>query len=120
MSTKDGVNVAVEIREDGFVLTASGSPEDKKEAPLAVNQTIPLLAQPEDGLQHDIDQLSRALWDIKKKAPEVKNIMINPGPGTPFHIVIATMDATRERRSDVDKSRSIPLFTRPVLTELEE
>lgn len=120
VSTTDGVNVSLEIRTDGYVVTASGQPEDKKEKKLNVNETIPLLPQAVDGLEYDIDALSRKLWDIKKKAPEVKNIMINPGPGTPFHVVIATMDASRERRSDLDKNRSIPLFTRPVLTELEE
>ena len=62
--------------------------------------------------------LTAALWDIKKKAPETKNIMIFPEQGTQFEEIVATMDASREMKSILDSKKKVPLFTRPVLSEL--
>jgi hypothetical protein len=62
--------------------------------------------------------LTAELWDIKKKAPEAKNIMIFPEQGTVFEEIVHTMDASREMASILDSRKKVPLFTRPVLSEL--
>ena len=62
--------------------------------------------------------LTAELWDIKKKTPETKNIMIFPEQGTPFEEIVQTMDAAREMPSILDAKKKVPLFTRPVLSEL--
>ena len=66
----------------------------------------------------DTKALTEELWKIKKIAPETKNIMIFPEQAVKFDDVVDTMDAAREMPSLVDPNKKVPLFTRPVLSEL--
>jgi len=114
VSTGKGVDVSFELRRSGFVVKASGEPADKNVAFAPVDERIPRRG---DGTL-DTDALSRKLWEIKKVAPEVKNIMIFPEQGIPFEEVVQAMDASREMPSASDPSKKVPLFSRPVLSEL--
>ena len=115
LSTGKAVDVSVEIHNapGGFVLNATGDPADKSQGTLAVKLEIA-----RNGDKLDTKALTAALWDIKKKAPEAKNIMIFPEQGTQFEEIVATMDASREMKSILDSKKKVPLFTRPVLSEL--
>jgi biopolymer transport protein ExbD len=113
VSTGKAVDVSLEIRATGYVLKASGEPADRKVAALAISRDLPR----KDG-KLDVKALTRELWDIKKVAPEVKNIMIFPEAGVLFDDIVQTMDATREMPSVLDPKKRVPLFTRPVLSEL--
>ncbi len=115
VSTGKAVDVSVEIHNapGGFVLNATGDPADKSQGTLAVKLEIA-----RNGDKLDTKALTAALWDIKKKAPEAKNIMIFPEQGTQFEEIVATMDASREMKSILDSKKKVPLFTRPVLSEL--
>jgi biopolymer transport protein ExbD len=114
VSTGKAVDVSVEVRASGYILKASGEPADKKVTFTPVDKTIP---RREDG-HLDSAALSKELWEIKKIAPEVKNIMIFPAQGLLFEEVVQTMDASREFPSATDPKKKVPLFSRPVLSEL--
>ncbi len=116
VSTGKAVDVSVEIKIEGYSLKASGDPADKSVGTLAVTKDIP---RKSDG-SLDSKTLTAELWDIKKKAPEAKNIMIFPQQGTVFEEIVKTMDASREMASILDSKKKVPLFTRPVLSELVE
>jgi biopolymer transport protein ExbD len=114
VSTGKGVDVSVEVRASGYVLKASGEPADKTLTFAPVDKAIPRRSD-----NHlDTGALSRELWEIKKVAPEVKNIMIFPAEGLLFEEVVQTMDASREFPSVTDPTKKVPLFSRPVLSEL--
>ena len=114
VSTGRSVDVTVEIKAAGFSLKATGEPADTSQKPVAVQIDIARLS---DGAL-DIKALSDELWKIKKIAPETKNIMIFPEQTVKFDDVVNTMDAAREMPSLVDPKKKVPLFTRPVLSEL--
>lgn len=119
VSTDDGVNVSVRITDEGYVFQASGQPADASHKRLELNVEIPrtkglLDSEP----RWDAKKLTEECWKVKKIAPEVKNVMIFPEPDIPFDTVVRTMDATREMPSIIDPSKRVPLFTRPVLSEL--
>jgi biopolymer transport protein ExbD len=114
VSTGKAVDVSVEIRSAGYILKASGEPADKKVGALAVSEEIP---RKQDGTL-DTKTLTLKLRDIKLKAPETRNIMIFPEKGIVFDEIVHTMDASRETPSQLDPSKKVQLFTRPVLSEL--
>ncbi len=116
VSTGKAVDVSVEVRRSGFVLKASGEPADKNAVFTPVDERFP---RKEDGTLDTVN-LSKKLWEIKKVAPEVKNIMIFPEQGILFEEVVRTMDATRDFPSASDPNKRVPLFSRPVLSELIE
>lgn len=115
VSTGKSVDVRLQIKTEGFSLEASGEAADKTVGAMSVKKDIP---RKSDG-SLDTKTLTAELWDIKKKAPETKNIMIFPQPGTQFEEIVKTMDASREMASILDTKKKVPLFTRPVLSELE-
>ncbi len=114
VSTGKAVDVSVEIKTEGYALKASGDPADRSFGTLAVTKDIP---RKSDG-SLDSKTLTAELWDIKRKAPEAKNILIFPQQGTVFEEIVKTMDASREMVSILDSKKKVPLFTRPVLSEL--
>ncbi len=119
VDTDDGVNVSVRVTEEGYVFQASGQPADTSQKELSVNVEIPrtkglLGGEP----RWDAKALTEECWKVKKIAPEVKTVMIFPEPDVPFDTVVLAMDATREMPSIIDNSKRVPLFTRPVLSEL--
>ncbi len=114
VSTDKVVNVSIEIHPAGFTLKASGDAADKGIGAINVSKDIT-----RKGDNHlDSKALTAELWDIKKQTPETKNIMIFPEEGTPFEEIVQTMDASREMPSILDPRKKVPLFTRPVLSEL--
>jgi len=116
VSTTDGVNVSVEVLADKLVMKASGQPEDKSVARLDKTLEIPLKAD----ASYDYEMLTAELWKVKEVAPEAKNIMIFPADGIVFQHIVSTMDAVREKKSTLDPNKVVPMFTRPVLSELEK
>lgn len=114
VDTKDGVNVSVEIKTEGYVLKASGQPADGRRDRLNIDQTF---ARKSDGTL-PTKKLTEELWEIKKVASEVKTIMIFPEDGTRFQDVVSTMDASRDMPSIIDPKKRVQLFPRPVLSEL--
>lgn len=113
VSTKS-VNVSIEIKATGYVLKAEGDPADASAGKVAVSREIPRAG---DGVL-DAKALTKELWEIKKKTPETKTVMIFPEQGIFFEDIVKTMDAAREMPSIVDPNKKVPLFTRPVLSEL--
>jgi biopolymer transport protein ExbD len=113
VSTGKSVDVSVEIRASGYVVAATGESPNKDSGFRPVNIEIP-----RKGAELDDAELTKQLWEIKKTAPEVKNIMIFPEQGVVFDEIVRTMDATREMPSMLDPRKKVPLFTRPVLSEL--
>lgn len=114
VDTLDQVNVSVEVLPEGFVLKASGQPDDKSARRLELSKTI---ARRSNG-QLDVDELTDELWEVKKVASSQKVVMIFPAANIPFQDVVATMDATRDMASLVDPKKRVLLFPRPVLSEL--
>ena len=114
VSTEKAVNVSVEIHPAGYVLKASGDAADQSVGAVNVMKEI---ARRGDG-HLDTKGLTSELWDIKKKTPETKDIMIFPEQGTPFDEIVQTMDASRGMTSILDSKKKVPLVTRPVLSEL--
>jgi biopolymer transport protein ExbD len=118
-STKNAVNVSVRMTAEGYSLQASGQPADTSQKELNISLSIPrktsLFGK---GPQYDTKSLTEELWKIKKVSPETKTVMIFPEPDVKFENVIRTMDATREMPSIVNPNKRVPLFTRPVLSEL--
>ena len=116
VDTKDGVNVSVEITEAGYVLKASGQPQNRSSGRLDINKELA-----RDGNKVlPTQDLTEELWEIKKAASEVKVIMIFPEDGTHFQDVISTMDASRDMPSIVDPRKRVQLFPRPVLSEINK
>jgi biopolymer transport protein ExbD len=114
VSTGKAVDVSVEVKSTGFVLKATGEPADPNVKFTPVQLEI---ARNGDGTLNT-KKLTEELWQIKKVAPETKNIMIFPEQGTVFEDIVKTMDASREMPSLVNPNTKVPLFTRPVLSEL--
>jgi biopolymer transport protein ExbD len=114
VTTGKAVDVTVEIKRDGFVLKATGDAADPnvKFKPVQLD-----IGRNSDGTL-DAKKLTKELWEIKKQAPETKNIMIFPEQGIVFEDIVKTMDASREMPSLIDPNKKVPLFTRPVLSEL--
>lgn len=112
VSTKS-VNVTVEIKASGYVLKVDGESADPSVGKVAISREIPRV----DG-QLLPKELTKELWEVKKKTPETKNIMIFPEQGVVFEEIVKTMDASREMTSIVDPNKKVPLFSRPVLSEL--
>lgn len=107
------VNVSVEVRRSGYVLKASGElPSGPFEE---VDERIP-----RSGDKLDTKGLTKRLWEIKKVATDTKNITILPEQGIDFEDIVRTMDATREMPSILDSNKRVPLFTRPVLSDLSD
>jgi biopolymer transport protein ExbD len=114
-----GVNVSVQILPTGYKLQASGHPADASRPEMKVNLDIAKKTKLLTGKEvYDTKELTEELWKIKKVAPEVKVIMIFPESEIAFEDVVATMDASREMPSAVNPNKRVPLFTRPVLSEL--
>ena len=107
------MTVSVEITPEGYRLKASGQPQNTNEKRMAIDERIP-----RKGEDLAAKKLTARLWEIKKKAPEVRTVMIFPEDGTLFQDIILTMDHSREMPSILDKKKTVPLFTRPVLSEL--
>ena len=114
VSTGKSVDVSVEVRATGLILKATGEAADAKVGKVNVSAEIPRKG---DGTL-DGDELTRQLWALKQKTPETKNILIFPEAGVPFGDIVATMDASREMKSIIKGAPRVPLFTRPVLSEL--
>ncbi len=114
VSTGRAVDVSVEVKSTGLVLKATWEPADTSQKAVNVQLDIPRRS---DG-KLDTKVLTEELWKIKKLAPETKNIMIFPEQTVKFDDVVDTMDASREMPSLVDPNKKVPLFTRPVLSEL--
>jgi biopolymer transport protein ExbD len=114
VSTGKGVDVSVEIRAAGYRLKADGSPADVRQPALSVDKELPRRS---DG-ELDTRALTRELWEVKKVAPEAKNILLFPEAGILFDDIVKTMDAARDMPSILDARKRVPLFTRPVLSEL--
>lgn len=113
VDTGKSVDVSVEVTSAGFVLKATGETQDGKK--VAEEERI---ARKGDG-KLDTRALTKQLWEIKKLAPEQKNIIIIPEDAIAFEDVVAAMDASRDMPSIVDPSKRVPLFPRPVLSEAE-
>jgi biopolymer transport protein ExbD len=113
VSTGKSIDVSVEVTAAGFVLKAQGSSPD----PNITFTPIDLPIARKDG-KLDVKELTKQLWEIKKLASETKNILIFPEAGTAFEDIVATMDASRDMPSLVDPRKKVPLFPRPVLSEL--
>ena len=101
------------INETGYKLQANGPVEDPEAPELAIDKDIP-----KKGDNYDTEALTAELWEIKRKASQHKNIMIFPAADIPVEHVINTMDATREMPSIINRNKRVPLFTRPVLSEI--
>lgn len=114
VDTLDQVNVSVEVLPEGFVLKASGQPDDKSARRLELSKTIPRRSSGE----LDAKELTEELWEVKKVASSQKTVMIFPADGILFQDIVATMDATRDMASLVDPTKRVLLFPRPVLSEL--
>jgi hypothetical protein len=127
VTTDKVVNVSVEVRTAGYALKAQGDPADPNGKHIDVQLEIPRINDAEKCKQVkapspclDVKRLTKELWEVKKAAPETKNIMIFPEQGSPFQDIVMTMDASREMPSILDANKKVPLFTRPVLSELVE
>ena len=108
------VSVSVEVRKSGYILKASGElPSGPYEG---VDERI---ARNSDG-SLDSKALTKQLWEIKKVANDTKNITILPEQGVAFEDIVLTMDASREMPSILDSKKKVPLFTRPVLSDLTD
>ena len=118
VDTDDGVNVSVEVLPTGYHLKASGQPADQNRDALKIDLEIPKKSKIIGDAVFDDKELTAELWKIKKVAPEVKTVLIFPEPDIPFEEVVKTMDASRSMPSTIDPSKRVPLFTRPVLSEL--
>ena len=114
VSTKS-VNVTVEIKQSGYVLKVDGEAADPAVGKAVQRQRE--IARGSDGVL-DAKALTKELWEVKKQTPETKNIMIFPEQGIVFEDIVRTMDASREMPSIVDPNKKVPLFSRPVLSEL--
>jgi biopolymer transport protein ExbD len=114
VSTGKGIDVSFEVRRSGFVVKASGEPKDPSVTFTPIDERIPRKA---DG-RLDTETLSKRLWEVKKVAPELKNILIFPEQHITFDEIVAAMDASREMPSLLDPTKKVPLFSRPVLSEL--
>jgi len=114
VDTLDQVNVSVEVLPEGYVLKASGQPDDKSARRMDLSKSI---ARKSSG-ELDTEELTEELWEVKKAASSQKVVMIFPAENIPFQDVIATMDATRDMASLVDPTKRVLLFPRPVLSEL--
>jgi biopolymer transport protein ExbD len=108
------VNVTIEIKSTGHVLKVTGQPADKTQKALTIQKDIARLS---DG-SLDTKSLTKELWEVKKISPETKNVMIFPEQTMPFEDIVRTMDAAREMPSIIDPKKKVPLFPRPVLSEL--
>jgi biopolymer transport protein ExbD len=111
VSTGKSVDVSVSITDTGYILDAHGESSDTKVGRVDVHQEIPRV-----GKDLNAKELTKQLWEVKKKAPENKNIIIQAELTIPFQDVITTMDASREMPSIVDPKKKVPLFSRPVLS----
>jgi biopolymer transport protein ExbD len=111
VSTGKSVDVAVAISDTGYVLDAHGESSDAKIGRVDIHVEIP-----RKGAELDTKELTKQLWEVKKKAPENKNIIIQAELAIPFQDVVSTMDASREMPSILDSKKKVPLFTRPVLS----
>jgi biopolymer transport protein ExbD len=118
VSTSDAVNVSVRMLANGYTLQASGQPADASQKPLNITLEIGKKSLLKPRPEYDTKKLTEELWKIKKVAPEAKAIMIFPESDVVFEDVIKTMDACREMPSIVNPNKRVPLFTRPVLSEL--
>lgn len=125
IDTGRSVDVSVEIKSTGYVLKAVGQPADPNTKFTPVALEIPRVTDKKTCDEWkavtpclDRKKLTKALWEIKRVAPETKNIMIFPELLTLFEEVVQTMDASREMPSIIDPNKKVPLFTRPVLSEL--
>jgi len=126
-STGKAVDVSVEVKAAGYVLKATGEPQSPNPAWKPVSVEIPRIndaaactAVKATPPCLDSKRLTKELWEIKKIAPETKNIMIFPEQTLQFQDIVQTMDASREMPSILDPNKKVPLFTRPVLSELVE
>lgn len=115
VDTGKSVDVSLEVTSAGFVLKAVGESPDKSIGKVAVEERI---ARRSDGTL-DGKALTKQLWEIKKKAPEQKNIVIIPEDSIAFADIVLAMDASRDMPSIVDARKRVPLFPRPVLSEAE-
>jgi len=113
-STLRAVNVTLEIKSTGYSLKAEGEPVDVTAPKVTIQKEFPRNAEG----KLDPKALTKELWEIKRLSPETKNIMIFPEQNTIFEEIVATMDASREMPSIIDPRKKVPLFTRPVLSEL--
>ncbi len=125
VSTGKSVDVSVEVRSTGYVLKATGEAADPNSTFQPVQRDIPRIsdastckAQKAVAPCLDRKKLTKEAWEIKKQAPETKVVMIFPEQTVPFEEIVQTMDATREMPSIIDPNKKVPLFTRPVLSEL--
>ncbi len=102
--TEKNLDLAVTITEEGFYISSS------MEVMKGTEKGAPTIPLKEDG-SYDFKQLSRKLYEIKKKAEgefsDTNNIVIQANPDISYQLLIDTMDASREI---IIKHRKVTLF----------
>jgi biopolymer transport protein ExbD len=90
--------LTVAIARHGFFLAATGAVLPGQEvATVATGAAAPSVSARADG-SYDYDALTAKLKEVKAAFPAQSKVIITAEPGTPYEVLISTMDASRETR----------------------
>lgn len=108
-----------EMNKKQVVLTIQVTPKDYKLN--ASNDWLPAEELeklkriiPPAGGQHDVKALNDAIYQIKTNYPASETVMLVPDPKISYEVIVATMEAARERR--IDPKHKVRLFPKVVIS----
>ncbi len=113
--SKMKVTMGLQINDKGMLVTASHDQMSEEE--------LGRLKKffPKKGKEQDVAGLHEYLWKIKNKFPNSTSIIITPSPGILYEVIVAAMDASRERAGGTAKRPiKIPMFPEPVISTIVE
>ena len=90
VSTGKAVDVTIEVKQIGYALKVTGEAADPSVGKVELQRDIPRITDAAICKERkavapclDARTLTKELWEVKKKAPETKNVMIFPEPTAP-------------------------------------
>jgi biopolymer transport protein ExbD len=113
--SKMKVTMGLQISDKGMLVTASHDQMPEEE--LAKMKRF----FPKKKNEQDVTGLHEYLWQVKGKFPNSTSIIITPSPGITYEVIIAAMDASRDRPGGTKrKPIRIPMFPEAVVSTLVE
>lgn len=107
--SREGLGFTVTVTAQGFSATAAG--RELPEVQMLAPETCKKTREGGEATCHDFDALTRLAAEVKSAHPAETRVSIAADDGTPYHVIVGTLDALRENRFERDDAGNPkPLF----------
>jgi biopolymer transport protein ExbD len=107
--SREGLGLTVAVTAQAFSVTAAG--RELRAVPMLAPDLCKKTRDGEAPICHDFDALTRLAAEVKSAHPAETRVSITADDGTPYHLIVGTLDALRENRFERDDAgKPMPLF----------